>query len=109
MKLDSHRRIRKDLLPMKSVSEKETMVKKELNDVGKSDANAIKRFDPKLYHILTTVTELELDSTHSKYRDIFANNNMKDWEDFYCDEIDDFGDTTNLKYTNEQGNVIEIF
>ena len=33
---------------------------------------------------------------------------MKDWEDFYCDEIDNFSDTKNLKYTNEQGNVIEF-
>ena len=84
----------------------EKLSKEETNNVGKADGSATKLFDPKLYYVLTTILDLKLDGTHSKYRDILSHNNILEWEDFTnCDEIDDI---KNLKYTNEQGNVIEF-
>ena len=44
--------------------------------VGIDNGTAAKIFDKTLYHVLTTVAELELDSVHSKYRDIFSKNDL---------------------------------
>ena len=88
------------------LSERRKMVKEEVTNVGKANGTAVELFDPKLYHVLTTVAELELDGVHFKYRNILSKNNLLRWEDFIiCDEIDDI---RNLKYTDEQGEVISF-
>ena len=81
------------------------MVKQE-QDVGKAGVTAAKLFDPKLYHVLTVVLNLELDSIHSKYRDILSNNNIRNWDDFDENGIDE---VKTFQYTDQQGNVNEFW
>ena len=45
---------------------------------------------------------MELDGRHSKYRDILSNNNIRNWDDFDENVINE---VKTLKYTDQQGNI----
>lgn len=65
-------------------------MKSEDTTIGKANKySATKFFDQLLSHVLTNISDLELDGSHSKYRDILSNNNRKKWDDFDKHEFDD--------------------
>ena len=46
-------------------------------NIESKDKSVAQLFGAPLFHVLTTISDLELDGRHSKYRYIFYNNNIK--------------------------------
>lgn len=82
------------------------MKSKDTKPVSKANEYSVaKCFDWPLFHVLTNISNLKLDSDHSKIKDILcAEKNFK-WEDFdklYLKELKKYN------YNNKFGNKIEF-